>query len=155
MLFSEPATPTFLFWPTLTFVRSYPKQQQNPGQVALLQKMEQTRSVWSSYASRCRTAAKQHSSFQFDHLSKCWSIARQCQLENYRPYQTTFQKSKIFGEVKEVLEGNSSIIGFSTLATNLKVRFVPSVSLLSCWNHTNTDRSEAHKLGRIALIRPP
>ena len=75
-------------------------------------------------------------------------------LENYRPYQTTFQKSKIFGEVKEVLEGNSPIIGFSALATNLKVRFVPSVSLLSCWNHTNTDRSETHKLGRIALIRP-
>ena len=26
---------------------------------------------------------------------------------NYRPYQTTFQKTKIFGEVKEVLEENS------------------------------------------------
>ena len=76
-------------------------------------------------------------------------------IENYRPYQTTFQKTKIFGEVKEVLEGNSPLIGFSALATNLKVRFVPSVSLLSCWNHTNTDRSETHKLGHIALIRPP
>ena len=28
-------------------------------------------------------------------------------LEYYRPYQTTFQKTKIFIEVKEVLERNS------------------------------------------------
>ena len=28
-------------------------------------------------------------------------------VEYYRPYQTTFQKTKIFREVKEVLEGNS------------------------------------------------
>ena len=39
----------------------------------------------------------------------CW-IARQYSLsiiEYYRPYQTTFQKTKIFRAVKEVLEGNS------------------------------------------------
>ena len=35
------------------------------------------------------------------------------------------------------------------------MRSVPSVSLLSCWNRTNNDRSETHKLGRIALVRPP
>ena len=74
---------------------------------------------------------------------------------NYRPYQATFQKTKIFGEIKAVLEENSPSIGFSTLATNLKVRFVPSISLLSCWDYTNTDRSETHELGHIALIRPP
>ena len=35
----------FFFWPTLTFVRSYRKEMQDHGQVALLQKIEENRSV--------------------------------------------------------------------------------------------------------------
>ena len=34
------------------------------------------------------------------------------------------------------------------------MRSVPSVSMLTCCNHTNTDRPEPPKLGRIALVRP-
>ena len=35
-------------------------------------------------------------------------------------------------------------MGFSALATNLKVRSVPSISLLSYWNHKNKHMSETH-----------
>lgn len=69
MLISDRAKLNFLFWPTLTFVRSYGKQLQNPGQVVLLQKMEENRSVMPSYASCSRTAEKQHSN-----VSICQSV---------------------------------------------------------------------------------
>ena len=47
MLISNRAKVEILFWPasTLTFVRSYRKEMQDHGRVALLQKIEENRSI--------------------------------------------------------------------------------------------------------------
>ena len=47
------------------------------------------------------------SSQGFDDLDDVVRATHSVVIEHYRPYQTTFQKTKIFGEVKEVLEENS------------------------------------------------